>query len=144
MYSILIIWRWTNRKNCASLHSSLGRAWFFHLWNSIKWSWGCSTDWKTSSGYHYHWPENAWNGRTGTNFVFWRKKEYPGEILVLSNYEDFDSVRSALLLGAADYLLKNQNSTRYTPCLSEQNHKKKMQNTADRKDSILKQTSLNP
>ena len=56
---------------------------------------------------------------------FLKEKEYPGEILVLSNYEDFDSVRSALLLGAADYLLKNQNSTRYTPCLSEQNHKKK-------------------
>jgi two-component system, response regulator YesN len=37
---------------------------------------------------------------------FLKEKEYPGEILVLSNYEDFDSVRSALLLGAADYLLK--------------------------------------
>lgn len=35
-----------------------------------------------------------------------KENEYPGEILVLSNYEDFDSVRSALLLGAADYLLK--------------------------------------
>ena len=35
-----------------------------------------------------------------------KEKKYPGEILVLSNYEDFDSVRSALLLGAADYLLK--------------------------------------
>lgn len=35
-----------------------------------------------------------------------KEKDYPGEILVLSNYEDFDSVRSALLLGAADYLLK--------------------------------------
>ena len=35
-----------------------------------------------------------------------KEKNYPGEILVLSNYEDFDSVRSALLLGAADYLLK--------------------------------------
>ena len=34
------------------------------------------------------------------------EKNCPGEILVLSNYEDFDSVRSALLLGAADYLLK--------------------------------------
>ena len=31
-----------------------------------------------------------------------KEKNYPGEILVLSNYEDFDSVRSALLLGAAD------------------------------------------
>ena len=56
---------------------------------------------------------------------FLKEKEYPGEILVLSNYEDFDSVRSALLLGAADYLLKNQNSTRYTPCLSEQKPQKK-------------------
>lgn len=35
-----------------------------------------------------------------------KENSYPGEILVLSNYEDFDSVRSALLLGAADYLLK--------------------------------------
>ena len=35
-----------------------------------------------------------------------KEKNCPGEILVLSNYEDFDSVRSALLLGAADYLLK--------------------------------------
>lgn len=35
-----------------------------------------------------------------------KERGYPGEILVLSNYEDFDSVRSALLLGAADYLLK--------------------------------------
>lgn len=35
-----------------------------------------------------------------------KEQDYPGEILVLSNYEDFDFVRSALLLGAADYLLK--------------------------------------
>lgn len=35
-----------------------------------------------------------------------KEQNYPGEILVLSNYEDFESVRSALLLGAADYLLK--------------------------------------
>lgn len=35
-----------------------------------------------------------------------KKQQYPGEILVLSNYEDFDSVRNALILGAADYLLK--------------------------------------
>ena len=35
-----------------------------------------------------------------------KEKNCPGKILVLSNYEDFDSVRSALLLGAADYLLK--------------------------------------
>ncbi|MCR5053596.1 MAG: response regulator [Lachnospiraceae bacterium] len=31
---------------------------------------------------------------------------FNGQILVLSNYEDFDSVRSALKLGANDYLLK--------------------------------------
>ena len=35
-----------------------------------------------------------------------KEREYPGEILVLSNYEDFDSVRNALILGATDYLLK--------------------------------------
>lgn len=35
-----------------------------------------------------------------------KEQKYPGEILVLSNYEDFDSVRNALTLGAADYLLK--------------------------------------
>ena len=29
-----------------------------------------------------------------------KEKHCPGENLVLSNYEDFDSVRSALLLGA--------------------------------------------
>ena len=50
---------------------------------------------------------------------FLKEKEYPGEILVLSNYEDFDSVRRCCGLS-----VKNQNSTRYTPCLSEQNHKK--------------------
>lgn len=35
-----------------------------------------------------------------------KEQEYLGEILVLSNYEDFDSVRNALILGASDYLLK--------------------------------------
>lgn len=35
-----------------------------------------------------------------------KEQKYPSEILVLSNYEDFDSVRNALTLGAADYLLK--------------------------------------
>ncbi len=35
-----------------------------------------------------------------------KAENFPGEILVLSNYEDFDSVREALLLGASDYLLK--------------------------------------
>lgn len=34
------------------------------------------------------------------------KISYPGEILVLSNYEDFNYVRSALVMGAVDYLLK--------------------------------------
>ena len=53
---------------------------------------------------------------------FLKEKEYPGEILVLSNYEDFDSVRSAFR--CCGLSVKNQNSTRYTPCLSEQNHKK--------------------
>lgn len=31
---------------------------------------------------------------------------FAGEIMVISNYEDFNSVRSALVMGAADYLLK--------------------------------------
>lgn len=35
-----------------------------------------------------------------------KNESYPGEILVLSNYEDFDYVRSALVMGAVDYLLK--------------------------------------
>ena len=68
---------------------------------------------------------------------FLKEKEYPGEILVLSNYEDFDSVRSALLLGAADYLLKIKiQPDTLLACLNKTT--KKMQNTADRKDSILK------
>jgi len=65
---------------------------------------------------------------------FLKEKEYPGEILVLSNYEDFDSVRSALLLGAADYLLKIKiQPDTLLACLNKTT--KKMQNTADRKDS---------
>ena len=68
---------------------------------------------------------------------FLKEKEYPGEILVLSNYEDFDSVRSALLLGAADYLLKIKiQPDTLLACLNKTT--KKMQDTADRKDSILK------
>lgn len=35
-----------------------------------------------------------------------KSNSYEGEILVLSNYEDFDYVRSALVMGAVDYLLK--------------------------------------
>lgn len=35
-----------------------------------------------------------------------KEQHFPGEILVISNYEDFDSVRSALVMGAADYILK--------------------------------------
>lgn len=34
------------------------------------------------------------------------EQKYKGEILVISNYEDFDYVRSALVLGAFDYILK--------------------------------------
>ncbi len=35
-----------------------------------------------------------------------QKKEISCEFLVISNYEDFDYVRTALVLGAADYILK--------------------------------------
>lgn len=35
-----------------------------------------------------------------------KEQNYCGEILVLSNYEDFEYVRNALLLGAVDYMLK--------------------------------------
>ncbi len=35
-----------------------------------------------------------------------QKKEIPCEFLVISNYEDFNYVRTALVLGAADYILK--------------------------------------
>ena len=74
---------------------------------------------------------------------FLKEKEYPGEILVLSNYEDFDSVRSALLLGAADYLLKIKiQPDTLLACLNKTT--KKMQNTADRKDSILKTDITEP
>lgn len=35
-----------------------------------------------------------------------KEGDYKGEILVLSNFEDFEYVRNALLLGAVDYILK--------------------------------------
>ena len=35
-----------------------------------------------------------------------KERQFGGEILVISNYDDFESVRSALVLGAADYILK--------------------------------------
>ncbi|MDE7059908.1 MAG: AraC family transcriptional regulator [Lachnospiraceae bacterium] len=35
-----------------------------------------------------------------------KKQEIPCEFLVISNYEDFNYVRTALVLGAADYILK--------------------------------------
>ncbi len=35
-----------------------------------------------------------------------KEQNYSGEILVISNYEDFDYVRSALVMGATDYILK--------------------------------------
>ena len=61
-----------------------------------------------------------------------KEKNYPGEILVLSNYEDFDSVRSALLLGAADYLLKVKISPdTLLACLNKTTEK--LQEKADRK-----------
>ena len=60
----------------------------------------------------------------GLELIVSEGKEYPGEILVLSNYEDFDSVRSALLLGAADYLLKIKiQPDTILACLNK-NHKK--------------------
>lgn len=35
-----------------------------------------------------------------------RRKSYKGEILILSNYDDFELVRQGMVQGAADYLLK--------------------------------------
>lgn len=35
-----------------------------------------------------------------------KENNYAGEILVISNYEDFEYVRSALVMGAVDYILK--------------------------------------
>ena len=68
-----------------------------------------------------------------------KEKNYPGEILVLSNYEDFDSVRSALLLGAADYLLKIKISPdTLLTCLNKTT--KKLQEKADRKVPVPKET----
>ena len=53
-----------------------------------------------------------------------KEKNYPGEILVLSNYEDFDSVRSALLLGAGRLSAKNQDQSGHPSRLPEQNDRK--------------------
>ena len=68
-----------------------------------------------------------------------KEKNYPGEILVLSNYEDFDSVRSALLLGAADYLLKIKISPdTLLACLNKTTEK--LQEKADRKVPVPAET----
>ena len=68
-----------------------------------------------------------------------KEKNYPGEILVLSNYEDFDSVRSALLLGAADYLLKVKISPdTLLACLNKTTEK--LQEKADRKVPVPAET----
>lgn len=68
-----------------------------------------------------------------------KEKNYPGEILVLSNYEDFDSVRSALLLGAADYLLKIKISLdTLLACLNKMTEK--LQEKADRKVPVPTET----
>ena len=68
-----------------------------------------------------------------------KEKNYPGEILVLSNYEDFDSVRSALLLGAADYLLKVKISPdTLLACLNKTTEK--LQEKADRKVPVPAKT----
>ena len=82
-----------------------------------------------------------------------KEKNYPGEILVLSNYEDFDSVRSALLLGAADYLLKIKISPdTLLACLNKTTEKlqkkknwfkrniEKLQEKADRKVPVPAET----
>ena len=74
---------------------------------------------------------------------FLKEKEYPGEILVLSNYEDFDSVRSALLLGAADYLLKIKiQPDTLLACLNKT--VQKLQNKSDRKDLFPKADTTKP
>lgn len=68
-----------------------------------------------------------------------KEKNYPGEILVLSNYEDFDSVRSALLLGAADYLLKIKISPdTLLACLNKTTEK--LHEKANRKISVPAET----
>lgn len=62
-----------------------------------------------------------------------KEREYPGEILVLSNYEDFDSVRNALILGAADYLLKIKiQPDTLLQCLNKTTEKLK-----DKKENVL-------
>lgn len=51
------------------------------------------------------------------------EQNFPGEILVISNYDDFEYVRSALVLGAVDYILKvsieEENLTRYLKTITE-------------------------
>ena len=60
---------------------------------------GTAFDRTASSGCDHHRPEMP--GMDGLELIrTLKEKNCPGEILVLSNYEDFDSVRSALLLGA--------------------------------------------
>ncbi|MGB8451534.1 MAG: response regulator [Anaerocolumna sp.] len=68
---------------------------------------------------------------------------YPGEILVLSNYEDFDYVRSALVMGAVDYLLKisiqDTSLIQYLDKISGKLALSKTQNTiAEQYERILK------
>lgn len=68
-----------------------------------------------------------------------KEKKYPGEILVLSNYEDFDSVRSALLLGAADYLLKIKiQADNLLACLNKTTEK--LQKKAGEKSHVPEET----
>ncbi len=52
-----------------------------------------------------------------------KEQQFKGEILVISNYDDFESVRSALVLGAADYILKvsieEENLTKQLKAITE-------------------------
>lgn len=52
-----------------------------------------------------------------------KEQQFGGEILVISNYDDFESVRSALVLGAADYILKvsieEENLTKHLKAITE-------------------------
>lgn len=104
MYTILIIDDEPIVK-LLSVLSFLGKNMVFLSAERLKRSGGDAIDSETSARCDHYRLKNAGNGWTGTN-PYLEGKGYPGEILVLSNYEDFDSVRSALLLGAADYLLK--------------------------------------
>ena len=72
-----------------------------------------------------------------------KEQRYPGEILVLSNYEDFDSVRNALTLGAADYLLKIKiQPDTLLSCLNKTIEKLGTKKTSDGKDPSLIQTDI--